>query len=420
MKKITKYNNGLTLVYYEMPDVRSAAIGVFVKTGSVNENAKNNGISHFVEHTMFKGTKKRSAFDIVAETDGMGAAINAYTSKTATCYYIQCVDSDFEKSADILSDIFFDSVFPDEELEREKGVILEEIAMCNDTPDDLSYEIATTAFYKGHALSRPILGTKSNVSGFSRDDILKYVGERYTSDNVVISVAGHVCFDKVYDVIGNKFALKFGNAVCGKNKIPLPATQSSYVKKFKKIEQGNVNVLFPSVSYDEPLFNATRIFNSVFGYGMSSRLYQNIRERSGLAYSVYSYLSPYEFTGHSMIYIGTNVANVEKALVAVSSEIDEVRKNGITEEEFSRGKAQIKSGLVFGLESSVGVMNLLGKHAVRTGELADIDALVADIDAVTSADVAEAIAVNFKKENATVGYVGPKIDKNLLDILKNQ
>ena len=153
---------------------------------------------------------------------------------------------------------------------------------------------------------------------------------------------------------------------------------------------------------------------------MSSRLYQNIRERSGLAYSVYSYLSPYEFTGHSMIYIGTNVANVEKALVAVSSEIDEVRKNGITEEEFSRGKAQIKSGLVFGLESSVGVMNLLGKHAVRTGELADIDALVADIDAVTLADVAEAIAVNFKKENATVGYVGPKIDKNLLDILKNQ
>ena len=418
-KKLKKYKNGLTLAYYDMPELHSVSIGVFVNTGSVNETPKTNGLSHFIEHTMFKGTKRRTAFDIVADTDAMGANINAYTSKTATCYYIQCVDNDFENCADILSDIYFNSVFPADELEKEKGVILEEIAMCNDTPDDLSYEIASTAFYKGHPLARPILGSAKNVKSFTRDDVFRYMDERYTADNTVIAVAGNVCFEKVDEIVEKYFIGNFTRIKSKKRKIDVPETHSVYVKKFKKIEQSNINILFPSTSYNDETFNAVKIFNSAFGFGMSGRLYQHIRERLGLAYSVYSYLSAYKQAGHGMIYLGTNVQNVERALEAVRKEIEEVKRTGLTDDEFLRGKAQIKSAFVFGLETSIGNMNLLGKHALLTGEVADVEELIGKIDAVTPDDVRKAIDVNYDLSKATVGYVGPRIDKNLLDILKN-
>lgn len=419
MKKLKKYKNGLTLAYYDMPELHSVSIGVFVNTGSVNETPKTNGLSHFIEHTMFKGTKRRTAFDIVADTDAMGANINAYTSKTATCYYIQCVDNDFENCADILSDIYFNSVFPADELEKEKGVILEEIAMCNDTPDDLSYEISSTAFYKGHPLARPILGSAKNVKSFTRDDVFRYMDERYTADNTVIAVAGNVRFENVDEIVEKYFIGNFTRIKSKKMKIDVPETHSVYVKKFKKIEQSNINILFPSTSYNDETFNAVKIFNSAFGFGMSGRLYQHIRERLGLAYSVYSYLSAYKQAGHGMIYLGTNVQNVERALEAVRKEIEEVKRTGLTDDEFLRGKAQIKSAFVFGLETSIGNMNLLGKHALLTGEVADVEELIGKIDAVTPEDVRKAIDVNYDLSKATVGYVGPRIDKNLLDILKN-
>ena len=204
-----------------------------------------------------------------------------------------------------------------------------------------------------------------------------------------------------------------------KRKIDVPETRSVYVKKFKKIEQSNINILFPSTSYNDETFNAVKIFNSAFGFGMSGRLYQHIRERLGLAYSVYSYLSAYKQAGHGMIYLGTNVQNVERALEAVRKEIEEVKRTGLTDDEFLRGKAQIKSAFVFGLETSIGNMNLLGKHALLTGEVADVEELIGKIDAVTPDDVRKAIDVNYDLSKATVGYVGPRIDKNLLDILKN-
>ena len=318
-----------------------------------------------------------------------------------------------------MSDIYFNSVFPADELEKEKGVILEEIAMCNDTPDDLSYEIASTAFYKGHPLARPILGSAKNVKSFTRDDVFRYMDERYTADNTVIAVAGNVRFEKVDEIVEKYFIGNFTRIKSKKRKIDVPETHSVYVKKFKKIEQSNINILFPSTSYNDETFNAVKIFNSAFGFGMSGRLYQHIRERLGLAYSVYSYLSAYKQAGHGMIYLGTNVQNVERALEAVRKEIEEVKRTGLTDDEFLRGKAQIKSAFVFGLETSIGNMNLLGKHALLTGEVADVEELIGKIDAVTPEDVRKAIDVNYDLSKATVGYVGPRIDKNLLDILKN-
>lgn len=418
MKKLNRFPNGLTLLYEEMPAVRSISLGVFVRVGSVYEDAKNNGISHFIEHIMFKGTEKRTAFDIVAETDNLGAQINAFTSKTTTCYYIQCVDRDIDKCTEILSDIFFNSVFPEDETEKEKGVVLEEIAMCRDTPDDLVCEAATAAFYKGHPLARPILGSKKNVAAFTRTAVEEYIDKHYTADNTLISIAGNLSYEQAVELINKYFISEFSRLKCRNRKISTADTKTAYVKNIKKIEQGNLAFVFPSVSYKDSLANAARIFNSIFGYGMSSRLYQQIRERMGLAYSVYSYPSMYPDNGYSLIYIGTNTANIEKATLAVRDEILKVKKHGISKEEFLRGKAQIKSSLVFSGESSAGIMTSLGRHAIQTGGLYDIDKIISDIDAVTMDDINLIIDLSFNIEKATASYVGPKFEKNLLDLLQ--
>lgn len=419
MKKLTRFDNGMTMLYYGMPEVRSVSIGIFVRVGSVYEDKSNNGISHFIEHTMFKGTKTRTAFDIVAECDNIGANINAFTSKTATCYYCQCVDQDVEKCADILSDIFFNSVFPEEELEKEKGVVCEEIAMCNDTPDDLVFEITVPEFFKGHPLARPILGSRANVNSFTQKDILTYIGKHYTADNTYLSIAGNISYEQAVDLANRYFISNFSNLKCANREIEYAEPQSAFVKKIKKIEQGNIVMVFPSVQFTDPLAYATRIFNSSFGYGMSSRLYQQIREKMGLAYSVYSYPSFYFKNGMVYVYIGTNVDNIEKAVIAVRKEINNVKKCGLTNEEFIRGKAQIKSSLVYSAESSSSNMTNLGRHVIQTDELMDMNKIISDIDAVTMDDIDKAISENFDLSRAAVGYVGPKTDKNLLNILQN-
>lgn len=419
MKKLTHFENGMTLVYYGMPEIRSISIGVFVKVGSVYENNKNNGISHFIEHTMFKGTERRSAFDIVAECDNIGANINAFTSKTTTCYYCQCVDQDVDKCADILSDIYFNSTFPTEEIEKEKGVVLSEIAMSNDTPDDLVFEITVPAFYKGHPLSRPILGSKANVKNFTKYDIADYIDRHYTADNTYLSIAGNLSYEQAVEIAEKYFIGKFRRLKCSERKIDVADSHSVYVKKIKNIEQGNIVIAFPTYEYTHPLTYATRIFNSAFGYGMSSRLYQQIRENMGLAYSVYSYPSCLIHNGMIYVYLGTDCKDVEKAVRAVRGEIDKVKKDYITNEEFVRGKAQIKSSLIYSVEGSSSVMTNMGRHVLQTGDLLDMDKMIADIDAVTMDDVKTSIDENFDISLATVGYVGPKIDKNLLDILQN-
>lgn len=419
MKKLTRFSDGLTLLYYQMPEVRSVSMGVFVKVGSVYESAANNGISHYIEHTTFKGTEKRSAFDIVAETDNMGAQMNAFTSKIATCYYIQCIDSDAEKSAEILSDLFFNSTYPDAECEKEKGVILEEIAMCNDTPDDLSYEMATAAYYKGHPIARPILGSKSNVKGFTRNDILNYKNKHYTADNTYLAIAGNISYENAVEIANKYFIDNFSIVKCKKRKISVPETHCAYVKKIKNIEQGNINILFPSCTFGDKSRNAVRILNTAFGYGMSSRLYQTIREQMGLAYSVYSYYTSYPFSGMSMIYLGTNPLNAANAIKATKKEIDAVKKSGISNDEFMRGKAQMLSSLVFGSESCSAIMTAIGRNAVKTDDLLNIDELINDIKNITMDDINDAISTAFDINRATVSYVGPKIENNLLDVLQN-
>lgn len=420
MRTLKEYPCGLRVAHEFVSSVRSVAIGFQVGTGSVNESEKNNGISHFIEHMVFKGTGKRSAFQIASEIDEIGAAINAFTGKTATCYYTVSLSGDAEQCFDILSDIFFNAAFDEQEMEKEKGVILEEIAMVQDSPDDLSIELAAEAYFKGHPLERTILGTKKNVKNFTRADITEYISERYTPSNTVISIVGDISFEET-DKLINKYVLPFFKA--GKkpdDQIALSPGNSVQVVKFKDIEQSNIAIIFPSIAVDHPKASALHIFNNVFGGGMSSRLFQNIREQKGLAYSVYSYPSAYQKEGLFAIYLGTNKESVSLAVTAVKEEIERALKEGISEAEFKKGKAQEKSAFVFGQESTSTLMRIYAKHLLTKGTLYDIDKKLKEIDDVTMEDVREVIKTVFDFNRMTAAYVGPEAEVKIYDILKGE
>ncbi len=419
MKKLYTFPNGLKLVYQKLPNLHSVSVGVFVNTGSGNETEKNNGISHFIEHMFFKGTTSRSAFDIAECMESIGADINAYTTKSNTCFYTVSIDSDFEKCAELLSDMYFNSVFAEEEIEREKAVVLEEIDMNEDDPQDVVVELAASEWFKSNSLSRPILGSKENVRSFTREDILAYMDDFYTADNTVVSVAGNVSWQVVYATIKKEFCAKFSKKTAKKVEIKPSVGAVSQVEKFKKTEQGNVLLVFNGLKEYDGDTVALQLLNSVFGGTMSGRLFQEIREKLGLAYSVYSYPAVYAAEGCYCVYVGTNTASLDKAVAAVRCEIDKLKTNGITEAEFKKGKAQLKSAFVFGQESGSTLMRLFGKYALGTGKLFDFDARMAEIDAVTLEDVNRVAAKVFDFSRVTVSYVGPKVDVDLKKHFEN-
>lgn len=415
---IYQYPSGLRLVYKKLSGVRSVGIAVAVGCGSNNENLSNNGISHFIEHMTFKGTATRSAFEIVDEIDGMGAQINAFTSKQMTCYYTISVDDVAEDCLRVLSDIVLNSTYPQEEMEREKGVVLEEIAMSEDDNADLVLENLSTAYFDGNTLAMPILGPRNNVKNFSRQDLIDYIRANYVADDVVISIVGNIDAQKAKAMVQEYFEGKFA---CNKDRVwtdkrHIPT--SSYVSKFKDIEQSNIAIAMPAYEYDNPLAMAMMLVNNIVGGGMSSRLFQEIREKQGLAYNVYSYPSTYINNGVTTIYIGTNPSSVCKSLQAVKKLIDEVRKTYLTEAELQKGIRQLKSAYVLGQESTSAQMRVLAKHALYTDRLFDIDQQIEIIEGVTMDDVAQVIDDCYDLSKAVVSYVGQKVDEDLLDCLR--
>lgn len=420
MKKLKQYECGLKVAHEYISSVRSVAIGVQVGAGCIFETEKNNGISHFIEHMVFKGTARRSAYQIANEIDEIGANINAYTSKLSTCFYTISLNQDAEQCMDILSDIIFNASFNNEEMEKEKGVVLEEISMVQDTPDDLVIELASAAYFKGNSLSKDILGTKRNVKNFTREDIIEYMNEHYTANNMVVSVVGDIKFEEVDNLIKKYVLPNIKDKIRKIPEIKLSKGNSAQVVKFKEIEQSNIAILFPSLEIDHPLTSALHIFNNAFGGGMSSRLFQNIREQKGLAYSVYSYPSAYNKEGYFSIYLGTNKESINEAVKAVKFEINKVLNEGITESEFKKGKAQEKSAFVFGQESTSTLMRIYSRYLLTKGTLYDIDEKLKEIENVTIDDVNGLVKQIFNFDKMVVAYVGPKTEVELLDILKGE
>lgn len=403
-------DNGIRLVVKRMDGLMSVSMGILVGTGAYVETDEEDGVSHFIEHMMFKGTKKRTSFGISDEMDRIGAQMNAFTGKDLTCYYAKSTTDNAPKAFEILSDLFLNSVFPADEMDREKGVIIEEINMNEDTPDDLCLDMFSEAYYGRRGYGRNILGTRKNVSGFTKKDIKAYMAKRYTTDNIVVSMAGNIDVELAEELVEKYFsALKPSKKE--QRIIPVEIKHNSLVR-YKDIEQIHLAIGYPSVKRYDRLYDATQIMNSVLGGSMSSRLFQTVREKLGLAYTVYSYTTAYADTGTLVVYAGVNADNYMKSVDAILNCISDIRKKHIGEDEFNRGKEQMKASSIFAQESTSSQMLLYGKELMYSGKLYDFDERINRINAVTLDDVFDAVDANFDISGMAAAVVG-KTDKPL-------
>ena len=349
----------------------------------------------------------RSAFEISDQIDRVGAQINAFTSKEMTCYYTKSTKEHALGSIEVLSDIFFNSLFDQEELEKEKGVIIEEINMSEDTPEELCLDLLAKSYNGETGLGRTILGPQKNIKRFTREDVIKYMDKYYTADNVVISVAGNVDIEETERVIKDLFSDKFTRRKSHKQKSTLKVSPTN-LRKIKRIEQSHIGFCMKGIPVSDERCDALLIANTVLGGGMSSRLFQKIREELGLAYSVYSYPSAYKDTGVLEIYAGVNTDSRDKAAKAIVEETKRFREYGVTDAEFLRAKEQVKSSLVFGQESTGAQMLLYGKHLIILDEQFDINKRLDQILNITKDDVDKAIGKSFDIEKSSTATVGVK------------
>ncbi|MFD0711324.1 M16 family metallopeptidase [Paenibacillus sp. GCM10027626] len=380
-------SNGLRVVVEYIPTCRSVSFGIWVKTGSRNETTDNNGISHFIEHMLFKGTARRSAKDIADLFDGIGGNVNAFTAKEYTCYFAKVLDQHLPLAVDALADMFFESAFDETELAKEKNVILEEIAMYDDTPDDKVHDEASRASYGSHPLAYSILGIEERLMEMNADSLRAYMKNHYRLDNTVISVAGNVEEKALLTLLEQHFG-KFANKGAAEA-VTAPVFDGTYLFHKKKTEQNHICLTFPGCSIADPQLYAMILLNNAIGGGMSSRLFQEIREKRGLAYSVYSYHTSYADSGLFTVYAGTAPKQTKEVLDLTVEMMSELGAGGLSDAELHRGKEQLKGSLILSLESTSSRMNRLGKNELMLGRHYTLDQLLQRIDSVTMDDIKE-------------------------------
>lgn len=388
-----------------IPSMRSVALGIWVLAGSRNESKKNGGISHFVEHMLFKGTSRRTAMDIADEMDKIGGQMNAYTTKELTCYYARVLDSHFDAALDVLSDMFFNSKFDETEVSKEKNVILEEISMYEDTPEDLAHDILQHAVWEGDPLGLPILGTRESVGSFCSADFKNYVKGSYRPENIVVAAAGNFDESAVLKKIESVFSDCTGGAGYSKPEFH-PVYKPSVVKREKDVEQLHLCLAFPGVPLGSEQSYAAAAFNTVFGGGMSSRLFQNIREKHGLVYSIYSYNAAYRDAGLCVIYAALNPQSAESVIGLIKKEIDGLFAEKITAEQLSKTKEQLKSNYLLGLESTSARMSAIARSEILLDRIYTPDETIEKIEAI-SLDGIYALAESvFNWKDLSVSAVG--------------
>jgi len=416
MIKTHTLSNGITVVLENLPHFSSTTIGVWVKTGSVFENETENGISHVIEHMLFKGTTTRSAKDIAIAFDKVGGQVNAFTSKEATCYYAKVVWENTDIAMDVLSDLVKNAVLDEGELDKERYVILEEIAMVNDQPDELAHEQVSVDFFQGSEYSKPIIGPAENVRRFKRADLTAYMEKHYYPKNMVISVAGKM--DE--DAILADFEKYFGDVNTLSDAVYTPSAQAMFVPQKnirfvpREIEQTHIALGFNGVTYDNDDRMAYMVLSNLFGGSMSSRLFQSIREELGLVYSVYSYLSAYVGAGMFGIYAGTGAKTAEMALARIFEEIQAIKANGIPEDEFVNSKTQLHGNYMLSLESTSSRMQALGKSQLLLGHVDSQQETLRKLDAVTLDDVHRIIPKVFDFGTLNADFIGNISDEKKL------
>jgi len=414
VKKI-QLSNGLRVVMESIPTSRSVSFGIWVKTGSRNETPEINGITHFIEHMMFKGTERFDARAIAEQFDAIGGNVNAFTAKEYTCYYAKVLDEHFPIAVDVLSDMFFNSKLDEVELAKEKNVILEEIAMYEDTPDDLVHDLMSTAVYGDHPLAFPILGTKERLEAMDSDALRAYMEHHYTIENTVIALAGNIN-EGTIELLERHFG-GFSNRRAPEA-LEVPSFLDGVQFRKKKTEQNHICMSFPGCSIGEDLQYAMVLLNNAIGGGMSSRLFQEIREKRGLAYSVYSYHSSHADSGMFTIYAGTAPKQTKDVLDLTIEMLHDLATNGMTEQELKKGKEQLKGSLILSLESTSSRMNRLGKNELMLGRHYTLDELIKRIEKVSMEDVNAVLDRMFNTPYA-LAMVGTS-DKALNGLRRNE
>lgn len=394
--------NGVRILYEKIPYVRSVSAGIWVGTGSRFENAVENGISHFIEHMVFKGTETRSASELAMLIDGAGGQTDAFTSKESTCFYGKALDTHLDELLDVLCDMFFNSTFRDADVESERGVILEEIDMYEDAPEDLCSERLFAGIYKGNALARPILGKPATLFAMNGETMKEYMAEHYLGGSIVIALSGS--FEQRHiDYIAERFA----KARPGEEKTPkAPKYVPTVTAKRKRIEQNHLCLAFPACSFADPNRYSVQLLNNLFGGGMSSRLFQTLREKLGLCYSVYSFTSSHCDTG--ILGLGTALGEdtEEEAITAMIDEIKKLLDGGVTADEVRRAREQVKSGVLMSLESTSARMNRLARGELFLGEIVSAEELIERYNAVTEDDILATARSIFRPELASFSAVG--------------
>jgi len=402
---MTSLANGVRVITEAMPHVRSVSVGVWIGTGSRRETTEQNGICHFIEHMLFKGTTKRSAEDIARSVDSIGGNLDAFTAKELVCFNTKVLDQHLALAFDVLADLVLHPLFREEDIEKEKGVILEEIKMEADSPDYLVHEIFSSNFWKDHPLGKPILGTRETVKRFDRSMVQSYYQGVYAPANLIVTAAGNLTHDGLVALVREHFSSLPPGAPAPPDNVP--STHARIALRHKKaLEQVHLCLGVPSYPLPHQERFACYVLNTLLGGGMSSRLFQNIRERQGLAYAVFSELNPYRDTGCLSIYAGTSIESARKVVESITNEFHQLKQQRVTDEELRRAKDHLKGSLMLSLESTASRMSNLARQEMYFGHFFSLDELVESIEAVTADDVQRIAQTFFDPKQIALTILG--------------
>ena len=411
MYRKSTLDNGLRIVSESIPYMSSVSLGIFVGTGSRSELPPEQGVSHFIEHLMFKGTQKRSARDIAEMVDDVGGQLNAATDRENTCYYIKVLPEHLGLGMDILSDMLLHSKFAESDVEKERQVVLEEIILYEDSPDELIHDLHMNSLWPGHALGRNILGTRETIGGMSRQLIVDYTMRHYVPDNVVIAAAGNQTHEQLVEQVRLYWDDVKGAYPRLTDSAPVFAT--GRLLQEKDIEQIHICLGTPGVAHDSPEFYSSHVLNTILGGGVSSRLFQSIREEKGLAYSVCSYPSSFRDAGLLTIYTGVSPDNSLEVMEIIYSIIGDIQANGVRADEMQRAKEQLKAGLMFSLESSSSRMSRLGRAEISAREYLSPEKLAAKVDGVSLQQLFELAQPLYRQDSTCLTALGPIVESGL-------
>jgi len=400
----SQLSNGTRIVSERMEGAPSITLGIWVENGSRYETRAQAGISHFLEHLFFKGTERRDAARIAQEVDAVGGVLNAFTGKETTCYYARVLAEHFPLAADVLGDIFLNSLFDPDEIERERGVVLQEISQSEDTPDDFIHDLFSLHYWREHPLSFPICGNEETVRSFGREHFRSFLEERYRPDRIVIAAAGDIDHEDLHAWAEAQFGGLSGASA--PVEIATPFAQRGLFRVEKPLEQVHICLGAPGVAQDSEQRFAAYVMNTALGGGMSSRLFQEIRERQGRAYSVYSFLSSYRDAGYLGIYVGTSAEWAASVLDSVLAELAKLTRSGLDDEELARTKSQLKGNMLLGLETSDSRMHRVARNEIYFRRHFSLNEVAERIDATTNDEIVALARQTLVPEAMAVAFLG--------------